>query len=65
MTVSPTHLSMVFTVAQLQSPLRNFFRSNRLVDYPTRLELAHALLNLAYAQLALKQWQSASRPMRR
>ena len=26
LTVSPTHLSMVFTVAQLQSPLRNFFR---------------------------------------
>ena len=25
------------------------------VDYPVRTELAHALLNLAYAQLALKQ----------
>ena len=25
------------------------------VDYPVRLELAHALLNLAYTQLALKQ----------
>jgi hypothetical protein len=29
------------------------------VDYPIRLELAHALLNLVYAQLPLKQWQSA------
>ena len=26
-----------------------------LVDYPVQLELAHALLNLTYAQLALKQ----------
>ena len=26
-----------------------------LVNYPVRLEMAHALLNLAYAQLALKQ----------
>jgi len=29
------------------------------VEFPVRLELAAALLNLAYAQLALKQWQSA------
>ena len=29
------------------------------VDYPVRLELTHALLNLVYAQLALKQWWSA------
>ena len=29
------------------------------VDYPIRLELAHAFLNLAYTQLPLKQWQSS------
>ena len=29
------------------------------MDYPVRLEMVHALLNLVYAQLVLKQWRSA------
>ena len=33
--------------------------NGEIVEFPVKLELANALLNLAYAQLGLKQWRSS------